>query len=82
MYEIDAGVELPKRSRKSASWKYPLDALDPGESFLVPLEEGEAVPTVMSRLRGACAGAKKRADGSARFTVREVEGGVRVWRIA
>ena len=76
MITIDKGVPVPPlRTRVS---KYPWPSMAVGDSFFI-----EATPEGMkarsaSLSRGATAAGKKLGT---QFTVRKVEGGVRVWRV-
>jgi hypothetical protein len=71
-FEIRHDVPLPRS-------KYPLSKMEVGDSFVVPLN-GDTPKRVRSKLSSA-AGQYKNRHGS-RFTVRAVEGGVAVWRVA
>lgn len=68
--EIERGIPVPKPVRPE---KYPFRELKVGESFLVDWE-----PKIV-RVRYAAAMAAKRQKR--KFATRQVEGGVRVWRI-
>ena len=70
MFTIEKNVPMPKTSRVS---KYPFDKLEVGDSFLVA---GGKKGTVAAAANAAA----KRLER--KFTVRVVEDGVRVWRIA
>ena len=78
-FTIEDGISVPERfvptstGRKSV---YPLADLQPGQSFMVPQGEGD-LKKIARNLRTATA----RLKGS-KFTVRTVDGGVRVWRVS
>lgn len=76
---IDSGIPLPDRKR------YPFAAMKVGQSFRVPIGQGEEERTAMRRVAGAAGAFAGRNEGY-HFTVRVVsEDGarwVRVWRVA
>lgn len=76
-FEIEKGVPIPPK--KSKLNKYPFHAMEPGDSFLIPLppEVDRRTFTVRVTVRVA---AWRKATGY-RFTIRTMEGGVRVWRV-
>lgn len=76
--EVESGIEIPTRTRKGTA-KYPFASMEVGDSFLTAAEEDDMV-RVKSRMSNACAQAQKKLEGY-KFSVRQVEGGVRVWRI-
>ena len=61
---------IPKSKRNK---KYPLDSIQPGESFFIAGQSG--TQNACSAIWNWC----KRHGG--KFTARAIEGGVRVWRI-
>jgi hypothetical protein len=70
-YQIEKGVPLPRKaSGRVKESKYPFQDMQPGDSFFVPGGTASYVSAV------ACAAARK---GFGPFTIRNVEGGVRVW---
>lgn len=71
--KIEKGVPMPKPRAQRA--KYPWRELGVGDSFFVP---GAA----RARCSVGAVHSAQRIGGGVRFTVRTVEGGVRVWRIA
>jgi hypothetical protein len=75
MITIDKGIPVPTmRIRPS---KYPWADMDVGDSFLVEATAEEMKARSASISRGATAAAKQLGR---KFTVRKVDGGVRVWR--
>ena len=66
---IEKNIPMPARTRTS---KYPFDKLTVGDSFFVQAKKGT--------LAAAANSAAKRLGW--KFSVRVVEGGVRVWRVA
>lgn len=75
-YEIEKNVPVP-----TVKAKYPFASMDPDDSFLVPLSNGEDVAKVEKRMRGACTWAQKKFPGK-KFIARRDSSGVRVWRVA
>lgn len=75
---VESGVEIPPRTRKGTS-HYPFATMEVEDSFFVAAESDEDAVKVKGRLSSACAAAKKKLEGY-KFSVRGVEGGVRVWR--
>ena len=70
---IDEKVPFPVRKRKGAPLKYPWRELPVGGSFFV--KDGKLLS-----FRSMC-GVRGRIDGNT-YRCREVEGGIRVWRMA
>lgn len=72
MYAVEKGIPIPKPKSGGAPSKYPWDQLAVGDSFLVP---DKTKKTFSSQLlyRGKRNGCK--------YIARDVEGGVRVWRV-
>lgn len=75
---VESGVEIPAVVRRGTS-KYPFDTMKVGDSFHVPLLDGETSKKVAGRLRGAIAAYAKRG-GAGEFTCRTMPDGIRVWR--
>jgi len=71
LYQIEKGIPLPSGCK---SCLYPLKDMEVGDSFLV---EGG----VDKNIRGSISNWKKKRP-EMKFAVRNVEGGVRVWRVA
>lgn len=83
--EIEDDIPIPPGSdRRSVERKYPLAELKVGQSFFLPLEEGDDLKRMGNRLSQARQGYQKRNEG-VRFTQRmwekDDEVGIRVWRI-
>ena len=72
-FKIEKGLALPPR--KGA--RYPFREMEVGDSFFVPCPDEEKIKR-QNRLSGASARPKERGLG--KFSVRQVEGGLRVWR--
>ena len=81
MYKLDRNKPIPTIQRSHKSWRYPLDEMEEGDSFLVPWLDDKP-DTVVRRMRGAIDSAKKRHP-TWKFTVRlsHEEKGVRIWRL-
>jgi hypothetical protein len=73
MFQIEKGVPIPPR-RGGGESIYPFDAMEVGDSFLVPNGTKST-----KALHSAAQTAKKRLGRS--FAVRAVANGTRVWRI-
>lgn len=71
-YQIEKNVPLPKRR------KYPFPEMVAGDSFFVPASVKE-VDKIRRRVSVVANGHHK--NSRKRFTLRKVEGGIRVWRV-
>ncbi len=70
---IEKGIPIPIKRDKSS--RYPFYKMEPGESFLVPIEQ-------MDRCRSAANQYRVRTDPEAKFTVRKVDKtNARCWRV-
>ena len=74
MYEIDTDVAIPP-GRRRMPWR----DMEVGDSFHVPVRHGEDVKKLQESMSANAAGARKRLG--TRYTVRQENGGVRIWRI-
>ena len=72
MVEIEKNIPVPKKTRRKP-YKYPFPYVEIGDSFFVAGKNQRFFGASVSKA-GKTLGCK--------FTVRTVEGGVRVWRIA
>ena len=74
-FKIEKGVpELPfQRS------KYPFADMTPGDSFLIPVPEAAHRHAVQAKAGAACRAWGGRNGG--KYVSRQVDGGVRIWRI-
>jgi hypothetical protein len=70
---IEKAVPLPQQHRPTRSSKYPFADMEPGDSFLATDVKATTMYSSVARYVRSCGNTKK-------FTVRSVEGGVRVWR--
>jgi hypothetical protein len=78
MIEIEKGVALPQRDGRGVRMTYPLRKMDVGDSFFIACEPDEQKKT-QARVCNAACGVGLRIG--AKFTTRQVEGGVRLWRV-
>ena len=83
--EIEDDIPVPPGSdRRSVERKYPLAELKVGQSFFLPLEEGDDLKRMANRLSQARQSYQKRTEG-VRFTQRMWEKddvvGIRIWRV-
>lgn len=89
-FEIEDGIPIPASARQSGPGrrlKYPLDQLDIGQSFMVPVPDNpdpsvyeSEMQRTTSRLSNAANRYRKQQDPNFYAVVRRVEGGVRLWR--
>lgn len=77
---IEQGIPIPPKKNGKQAHTWPLDQMAVGDSFVVPPREGVSVPNLARRATAAI-GNFRRTHPLARFTVRAVDGHVRVWRI-
>ena len=83
--DIDKDIPVPTGSdRRNFEAKYPLKQMNVGDSFFLPLEEGDDIKRMGNRLSQARQGYQKRNEG-VRFTQRiweqKGETGIRIWRV-
>ena len=74
MVEIDRGMPLPKKRHP----KYPWSEMKIGDSFFVESRPDISDQRLQQKI-AECVWGRKKAHGG-NFTVRRVDGGVRVWR--
>lgn len=75
-FEIEKDVPLSESSKGKKN-AYPLRAMDVGDSFLVPAN-GSDVSVLRNRLAASVRYVSM--QNGWKFSVRKVEGGLRVWR--
>lgn len=82
MYQIETNIPLPSaKSGGSTASVYPLSNMYVGDSFLVPMEPVTA--EARRRVTAAASGyAARNKDAGVKFSIRTVDGGLRVWRVA
>jgi hypothetical protein len=78
-FKIEKNVPMPVSTTGRRESRYPFAAMEVGDSFFEPRPEGFDEKRHASRMVSAC-GSWGRPRGVC-FTVRNVEGGVRVWRV-
>lgn len=76
---IESGIPIPPCLGKGAKAKYPWGEMNVGNSFFEPLN-GRSPASVMSVLQNCKTHFVKRHKSKFKFTIRTVEGGLRVWR--
>ena len=76
-YKIDKGITMPRPPRGHL---YPWHDMEPGDSFLLPCEPAER-ERVGNRARNAGASFAKKRGLDWKFSIRSVEGGMRIWRV-
>lgn len=77
-YPIEHNIEMPDGGMASNN-KYPWKEMAVGDSFFVPVRDGEIPDRVMRRVQPSCCNAGHRLGKH--FVIRTVEGGARVWRV-
>jgi hypothetical protein len=83
LYAVEPGVPIPPvpvSEPNDGLPKYPFRVMGLGDSFLVPYA-GEAGAGVQNRLNAAWHHFVRRVAPTWRFTTRQVDDGVRCWRI-
>ena len=82
-FQIDKDVALPVERQNYNKGKYPVDEMEVGDSFLVPLQGGYSASDQARLVRNAVHHHIKRREGDTRkFTTRVRSTGIRCWRIA
>lgn len=76
---VESGVPIPAMRKRGSLAKHPWDDMKVGDSFFVPAVPDWTMTKLQSRL-GSHAGSIAKSRGT-QYTVRQVEGGVRIWRI-
>lgn len=86
MFEIEKDVPIPE-TRQGRGSKYPFAEMEVGDSFLVEPEEDPNLGVVdeeeYAKVRGRVSNVayKYGKDHDKKFTVRQTDEGVRVWRV-
>ena len=84
-YDLFDGIDIPKRTARGPSSKYPFAEMSAGHSFYVVPKEGETLENALRRMSGNAARARK-SLGDRKFAVRKanhpstLEPCVGVWR--
>lgn len=76
---VEKDIPIPEASHRKR--RYPLDQMEVGDSFLVPTDPAMTFRKLQAKASSSVAYAHGTLGGR-RFVTRQVEGGVRVWRIA
>ena len=83
--EIEDDIPVPPGSdRRSVERKYPLSELKVGQSFFLPLEEGDDIKRMATRLRQASQTYQKKHEGvrlTQRMWEKDEQIGIRIWRV-
>lgn len=77
-FKIETGVPMPSQSHRRVRG-YPFADMGVGDSFFVAAEGGETLKVVQSRLSAALARQCRRNGW--KYVTRQVDGGVRGWRV-
>ena len=78
-YKIEKGIWQPSIRSMESFNKFPLMQMEKGDSFLIPKSDYSSVTNMRQRLYSAISKVKyiKKDVG---FRIRQVDGGIRVWR--
>ena len=76
MLQIDKNIPVPEPKQKPT--QYPFETMEVGDSFLVKSEEGKTGKQLSQRISPSASRHAKLTNR--KYTLRIVEGGVRVWR--
>ena len=79
MFEVEKGIPIP-RGIRARRFDFPLSNMDIGDSFLVPLEDGNEKS--VSSVRQALYNARKREAADLKLITTVTPDGLRVWRKA
>ena len=83
--EIEDDIPVPPGSdRRSVERKYPLSELKVGQSFFLPLEEGDDIKRMANRLGQARQTYQKKHEGvrlTQRMWEKDEQIGIRIWRV-
>ena len=83
--EIEDEIPVPPGSdRRSVERKYPLSELKVGQSFFLPLEEGDDIKRMANRLSQARQTYQKKHEGvrlTQRMWEKDEQIGIRIWRV-
>ena len=83
--EIEDDIPVPPGSdRRSVERKYPLSELKVGQSFFLPLEEGDDIKRMANRLSQARQTYQKKHEGvrlTQRMGEEDEQIGIRIWRV-
>ena len=83
--EIEDDIPVPPGSdRRSVERKYPLSELKVGQSFFLPLEEGDDIKRMANHLSQARQTYQKKHEGvrlTQRMWEKDEQIGIRIWRV-
>ena len=81
MFPIDKNIPIPPRTPTTRMSKFPLESMDVGDSFLIPIEDGRNISEEGNRVANVIRKwARRRGDGW-KFSRRITSQGIRIWRI-
>lgn len=83
MYQVEKNIPMPRPyvgRPHSGEEKYPIRQMEVGDSFFVPLAEGQKTESLRGSINANINKKKLRQEGL-RFATRNMEGGLRVWRL-
>jgi len=90
-YQVEDGVEIPPITRTRDSVVYPFADMSVGQSFMISVDElvpmfseeyETEIAKIEAKMRTASLRFTKAQCGAVKFTIRQVPGGVRCWRVA
>lgn len=81
-FNIESGIEMPKRARGRAPTKFPIGIMQVGDSFLIPCDTQDKKALINWRRKFLVAKQAFLKQYEGEFKTATVEGGIRVWRTA
>lgn len=76
--EIEKGIPLPNKAVGGKTRTYPFSKMDVGDSFTVPNPKNLSIAQLRNQVNSAVYAFSKNTD--TKFTVRAIDGEVKVWR--
>ena len=77
---VESDIPIPPHGNVGTV-RYPFRAMEPGQSFEEPAQEGETRKKLSARVRSASAQFRRRSKTQVTFTTRMTKKGIRVWRV-
>lgn len=81
-FNVEKGIEMPKRARGRAPTKFPIGIMQVGDSFLIPCDTADKKALTNWRRKFLVAKTAFLKQFEGEFKTATVEGGIRVWRTA
>ncbi len=81
-FTVETGIEMPKRARGRTPTKFPMSAMNVGDSFLIPCDATDKKALTNWRRKFLVAKQAFTKQFEAEFKTATVSDGVRVWRTA